>query len=891
VVVGRVTEGRYRRMLNHATDTKGRRSRPFLLYATLPPLVILALLLVLPAGNDIAAAPQGPALGTVNAEAATCLGSRIATVQSGVFVDLYEPGQAGGLPGDELGAKLADGRIDRESGEGDLDGTCAGGTDRAGQAFTLAAAIAGEDGDDPDSVIRGELLVGGDRLEVRIEAEDEGSAPAATTEPLEGSELVGRIFLAVAVVIAASRAIGFLFARIRQPRVIGEIVAGILLGPSLLGLWFPEVTEFLFPVEVSSVLRVLAQFGLIFFMFLIGLELDRNLMKGSGHLAVLISHVSIVAPFVLGLTSALVLYPLLGSGDFTGFALFMGAAMAITAFPVLARILTDTGLHRTRIGSLAITCAAVDDVTAWCILAVVVATVNAAGAADWITTIALSGVFVAAMLLVVRPLASRVATVHQARGRLNPPLMSAIIIALFLSAWITEEIGIHAIFGAFMLGAVMPRSHKLAAEITERLEDVTVLVFLPVFFAVVGLSTRIGLLSGAELWLVAGFVVVIAISGKLGGSMLAARAAGETWRSSTALGLLMNARGITEIVILSIGRSLGVISPTLFTIMVLMALVTTFMTTPLLSVVYPKRLVGLDQARAAAVDRVSRGTGRQLRVLVGVDQPDHARPLVDLVQELRAADGNAPSVVLATVVRPPGREEVRANLAALDDAARDASQNLAGLRERLERTGVSCEIATTVGTEVAPNLARLANEHQADLILVRAHQAYLGRNPLGGIPGDLFREAACDVAVLVGTSLAGGLSGGPVAVWFKGLLRDLAAVDLATSLARGRGTTLRIITPVSFTVPSFGVPTERVVLQEPTTEHALASVEGASVVVVGQADVSDGALPRLRRAVIVDSPVPVLVVKSGPGAAPESTVAAASPASVPATATTKTTAR
>jgi Kef-type K+ transport system membrane component KefB/nucleotide-binding universal stress UspA family protein len=599
-------------------------------------------------------------------------------------------------------------------------------------------------------------------------------------------------------------------------------------------------------------------------MFLIGLELDHKLIRGSGHSAVLISHVSIVLPFSLGVALSLLLYPLLGSGRFVGFALFIGASMAITAFPVLARILTDTGLHRTRIGALSITCAAVDDVTAWCILAVVVAVVKSSGAGDAIQTIVLTGAFVVFMLTVVRPLAAHLARVHEARGTLNPQVMAGIIIAVLLAAWATEEIGIHAIFGAFMAGAMMPRSPSLTRDITDRLEDVTVLLLLPVFFAVAGLSTRFGVLDQPELWWVVVLVIGAAIIGKWGGSMVAARAAGQPWRQSNGVGLLMNTRGLTEIVILTVGRGLGVISPALFTIMVLMALVTTFMATPLLAITYPRRLIDREIARAAAVERVGHGLGRGPRVLIGVGNPLRAGPLVELVASLRAPDGSLPQVTLAHVVPPPGREEVRASFSTLEAEAAEASEDLSPWRARLRQANIEPEIVTVVAADAGEELVRLAQQLEPDLVVIGSHEPYFGRNPLGGVAADLFAGAGTEVAVLLhrgaSPAVANG-DGAPVAVWFKGILNDVPALDLAAGLARGRGTRVRVVQPMPGAVPDLAVPVDAIVLEHPGLADAVAAVEGSSLLVVARASVADGALPRLRHDLMDAATVSVLVVQ------------------------------
>jgi Kef-type K+ transport system membrane component KefB len=392
------------------------------------------------------------------------------------------------------------------------------------------------------------------------------------------AEVNVRILLAVAIVIMASRFFGWAISKIGQPRVHGEILAGIVLGPSVLGLLWSDGVDYMFPAEIVAALKILAQLGLVMFMFLIGLELDLSKLRGHGHKVVLISHASIVLPIALGALLALWLYPRLGDGvDHLGFTLFLGAAMAITAFPVLARVLQETGLYHTRIGVLTITCAAVDDVTAWCVLAGVVAVVESTGPADAIRIIALSIAFVVVMLSVVRPQLRRVPTV---------PVWASLALAL-AAAWTTEQIGIHAIFGAFMAGAVMPRERGIERDVRKKLETATLTLLLPVFFVVVGLATRVDLLDSAYLWAITALVVVTAIAGKWGGSMVAARLTGESWRDAAAIGVLMNTRGLTELVILSVGLELGVISPTVFTIMVLMALVTTLMATPMLALVSP----------------------------------------------------------------------------------------------------------------------------------------------------------------------------------------------------------------------------------------------------------------------------------------------------------------
>jgi Kef-type K+ transport system membrane component KefB len=402
------------------------------------------------------------------------------------------------------------------------------------------------------------------------------------------------LVLQIAVILVAARIVGFLFQKINQPQVMGEMVAGILLGPSLLGWLAPGVSAALFPASSMGYLSALSQVGLIVFMFVVGLALNPSELHGYGHAAVLTSHVSIVAPFCLGGLTALYLYPRLSDDGvtFTGFALFMGAAMSITAFPVLARILTERGLLRSRMGTLAIACAAVDDVTGWCILAyiVVLVRVTHSGRPAWVT-IGGSLAYVLVMVFVVRRFLPAFERAYRKRNHLSDNLLAVIVVLVLASSLATEWLGIHLLFGAFLMGAIMPKTPDFIGYLLHKFESVTVVLLLPLFFAFTGLRAHIGVGGGGTVWLYSAIVIVVAITGKLGGSMFAARLSGMPWRDSAALGILMNTRGLMELVILNIGLDIGVISPAMFSIMVLMALVTTFMTTPLLEWVYPTRLL------------------------------------------------------------------------------------------------------------------------------------------------------------------------------------------------------------------------------------------------------------------------------------------------------------
>ncbi|MFN8498206.1 MAG: cation:proton antiporter [Anaerolineae bacterium] len=415
------------------------------------------------------------------------------------------------------------------------------------------------------------------------------------------------LLLQIVVILVAARLVGGLFKRMGQPQVIGEMVAGILLGPSLLGWLAPNVFAALFPPASLGYLSALSQIGLILFMFLVGLELDPQRLRERARAAVVISQVSIIAPFVLGALLALYLYPHLAAPDvqFSHFAVFMGVAMSITAFPVLARILTDRHLLRTPLGMLAITCAAVDDVTAWCLLAAVVLLVHAMdGTASLWLILGGSAVYIVAMLFAVRPALRRLTPIYQRDGTVSRGLLALILVLVLASAWATESLGIHALFGAFLIGAIMPKEHSFVVTLSDKLEALTVVLLLPLFFALTGLRTSVGLLSGWELWLDTLLIIAVAVIGKLGGAMLAGRATGLSWHDAGVLGILMNTRGLVELIVLTVGLEIGVIGPTLFTMMVIMALTTTLMTTPLVDWLFVRnrQLAPADAATSGISD-------------------------------------------------------------------------------------------------------------------------------------------------------------------------------------------------------------------------------------------------------------------------------------------------
>lgn len=562
------------------------------------------------------------------------------------------------------------------------------------------------------------------------------------------------VLIQILIVIGLSRCVGLGFRRIKQPLVIGEIVAGIMLGPSLLGLVAPALATAVFPPETIPYLGVLSQIGLIFFMFLIGLELDPKYLKSQIDVAVLISHVSILVPFSLGAILSLLLYPLVSNNtvSFTAFSLFLGAALSITAFPVLARIITENNLQGSRLGTLALTCAAVDDVTAWCLLALAIAVTRTNSMVAAIPTILESILYIALMLTVVRKFLRQLATHYQRTKRLTQFTLAAIYMGVVLSALITELIGIHLIFGAFLLGAVMPKHVGLTRELAQKTEDFVLTFLLPIFFAYSGLRTQIGLLNSPVLWFLCILVVLVAIVGKYVGTYIAARVCGIANREASALGWLMNTRGLTELIVLNIGLSLNVISPLLFTMLVIMALVTTFMTSPLLERTFPK-----DQIREDIVQPTVSEVEPDYRILVPIANPSTQRGLIQLAAAIASGASNfdspSPSVAVYPLSLIQLEEEYayESTPAEADRLIAERQRQVRELVQSLEPPQVRSLIypIVRVAMDVAQETARVAEIDRADLILLGWHRPAFSKNRLGGRVGQILSTARTDVAVFV----------------------------------------------------------------------------------------------------------------------------------------------
>lgn len=447
----------------------------------------------------------------------------------------------------------------------------------------------------------------------------------------------------IITIILTARLFGWICMKIGQPTVIGEIIAGIILGPSLVGLYFPDFFTALFPSESLGNLQFLSQIGLILFMFVVGLELDLSVLRNKAHDAVVISHASIVFPFALGVGLAYIIYQAFAPQgiSFLAFGLFIGIAMSITAFPVLARIVQERGIHKTKLGAIVITCAAADDITAWCILAAVIAIVKAGSFVSALYIIALAAIYVLLMLKVVRPFLKRVGDLSATKENLSKPIVAIFFLTLVMSSYATEVIGIHALFGAFMAGAIMPENTKFRNIFIEKIEDVSLVLLLPLFFVFTGLRTQIGLLNDPYHWLIAGFIIAVAVTGKFFGSAFAARFVGQSWKDSFSIGALMNTRGLMELVVLNIGYDLGVLTPEIFAMMVIMALVTTFMTGPALDFIN-----WIYQSKESEIP-VEISDVSKYKVLISFNNAENGKSLLRLASGLvKKLEGNASLTVM-----------------------------------------------------------------------------------------------------------------------------------------------------------------------------------------------------------------------------------------------------
>jgi Kef-type K+ transport system membrane component KefB/nucleotide-binding universal stress UspA family protein len=608
--------------------------------------------------------------------------------------------------------------------------------------------------------------------------------PHPMLAPLLGNPLT-RLFAQVIVIVTVSRVLGLAMRTIRQPMVIAEISAGILLGPSLLGWAAPDLSAALFPPESLHLVAMLAEVGLVLFMFLVGLELDPRLLRDQTGSSLAISSASMAVPFALGVALAAALHGKHAppGSRLLSFALFMGTAMSITAFPVLARILAERRLIHTRVGALALASAAIGDATAWCVLAFVVAVTRAGGLDAAILTTALTTAYVCAMLLVVHPLLARMAARIATPTEIQQNVVAAALVLVFLSSWATELIGIHALFGAFLFGAVVPKNGGMARALAQRLEDLVLIVFLPLFFVSSGLKTEIGVLDSAASWLVLGLITLVACAGKFVGSAAAARARGLGWREASAVGVLMNTRGLMELVVLSIGLDLGVITSEIFSMMVLMALFTTFITSPVIGWLLPAEGVAEPKEEAPA------------------PMPASAYSVMLCISHRQAAEGLA--VMGAALARQTGASRIEAvhlipatgrggtAMVSPGPGEEEGDDVLAPAIARAAELGVEIDALSFVSDDPARDICDLAVARDSDLVLLGWHKPVLSQTLLGGVVHDVMNRCQSTVGVLVNRGLGGTI--GRVLVPYLGSSHDRAALGLAQRLMISQGAAVTVL--------------------------------------------------------------------------------------------------
>lgn len=728
-----------------------------------------------------------------------------------------------------------------------------------------------------------------------------GAAGAAVTNPPEHSiankqraidGTVAGFFLAILIVMLFARLTGAAVAKIGQPRVMGEVLAGILLGPTLLGVVAPGLEISLFPSDIIPYIGVAANLGLIFYMFLVGLELDATQLKGRVKLALTISNTSLLVPLSLGLLAAIPLYRILAPDtNFIAFALFVGVAMSITAFPVLARIVVERRMLKRPLGALALSAAAMNDVSAWFLIALASAFAGTGGAVGVVTTVALAIAFCLAMGFGVRPLLARAATAHEEMGRLPGGWITAIFAGVLLSAFVTEKIGIAVIFGAFIMGFVMPRHAGLTEDIAHRVEDFVVTLLLPLFFAYTGLRTNVLLLDRPELLLITLGLVGLALAGKYGGTVIAARVMRLGWRESAVLGALMNTRGLTELIVLNLALEKGVISSALFAGLVIMALATTFMAGPILQLLDPKNEFGepIEEELVEARRQTERDSIVPIpsRAILVAPQTDAAvAQLMALVEPL-ARTPPPREVILARLVQPPRGAAVRGALQTesriLGLSNDEVQRERLGLLER----GVAARAVAFTSADPGQDLVRLANSEEVDLLLIDGRRPLLGAGVPREAVGTVLRKAECDVAVLVARddAIIHPQDGAPIIVTFGGAEHDWAALELGAWLAAATGAPLRLLgaaakdgkeqdssrllADASLLIQQFvGVAAEPVIA-EPGREGLIEAAAGAGLLISGLSERwRQEGLGETRAAIARAAPAPIIFVRRGirPGA-------------------------
>jgi Kef-type K+ transport system membrane component KefB len=824
-------------------------------YAVVLALLAAAVAVSIVVGHD---EHPPPAVGAFyDAPAASCFGDDFELLQSGQFVDLH--GKASG--------KL---RLRNEVLTGTA--TCADGA-RA----RVRLRVRGEGTERTLSGTVGSRQFRG----TYSKALPEPGASAKPAKKRSSEETFGRLMLAIAAVILAARLVGALTGRLSQPRVMGEVLAGILLGPTLLGAVAPAVKDYLFPSDIVSLIGGASQIGLAFYLFLVGMEVDPRLLRGRIGQAAFISNTSVAFPMALGLLVALPVYKLLAPDvRYLPFALFMGIAMSITAFPVLARILIEQRMLKRPVGVVSMACAAIDDVTAWGLLALATAVAASGSGLHALVVIALAAAFTAAMIVVVRPLLGRASIAYDEVGNVPALWIATIFVGVLLSAYVAQQIGIAAIFGAFIVGLIMPRHAGLTDDVNRRLEDFVVTVLLPLFFVVTGLRTQVGALNRPVLWLIALLLIAVAIAGKFVGATAAARYGGLRLRDAAAVGTLMNTRGLTELIVLNIGLDLGLVSHALFTMLVLMALVTTFMAGPALRLLDPRH--ELSEPPEEELRRAGPARAATKSILVAAQDDRNLDALMALAEPVARSEPPR-EIILARLLAPT---RFAAGLSSNDRELERVTIELNRLRDRLVERGIGARTVAFTSPDVGADLVRLASEQEVDLLLMDGRRPLVGERVPRGPVMPVLEKAPCDVAVLVEREGIPHVDAEhPVVVPFGGAEHDWAALELAAWLAHATGAPLkllgaaaagadggrdasRLLANASLVVQQLAGIAAASVLVEPGPEIVEAARD-AGVLVVGLSERwREEGLGVVRSEIAKEAPAPTLFVRRGrrPGA-------------------------
>lgn len=544
------------------------------------------------------------------------------------------------------------------------------------------------------------------------------------------------LLLQIIIILAISRTFAYGFSLLGQPPVMGEIVAGIALGPSLLGWALPNISQFIFPPGSLDPLLFLSQIGLLFFMFIVGMELDLTTFKRKLQHSVIISHTGILLSFLAGIAAGIWVYNLFAPPD-TGiveFALFMGMSMSITAFPVMARILQEKGYTRKSFGTMMIGIAAVDDITAWCLLATLIAYIKAGTIVGALPTILLSMGYIAVMFGLIQPFLKKIGNIYVSRENLSRPIVGMIFGIMLVSSYITEIIGIHAFFGAFVAGVIMPPNFRFKKVLSEKFEDLSLVLLLPLFFVFTGLRTEIGLLNNSSLWGIAAAIIGISIAGKFFGGLIGSKMTGHGWKESLMVGALLNSRGLIELIVLNIGYDLGLFSSEIFTILVLMALITTFVAGPSLDFiewVYKKRNTRKGLA----------GENYSYKILLSFGPPRMGAALMKIAA---AIIGNEKEQSLIKALHMTPNLEITPQEATIFE-----KEGFAPARRIASNFGLRLQTYYKVSDQIDAEILRKSKKYPVNLLLIGGARSLFTENIVGGRVGNIVQNCSSGLGIFI----------------------------------------------------------------------------------------------------------------------------------------------